>query len=280
MPSSATSLGRVEQPGLLPADILETLRPAPDARGEPLIETRGLMKSYGPNRVIDDVSLSIREGETVALIGHNGAGKSTLLKTLIGLRDSDAGTVDILGETFRRQPDARQRAAIRRQVGFVFQQHGLVMRLSALSNVIHGRLGQPGAWRAWHQAIAPALWRDEAMAALDAVRLAHKADARADQLSGGQAQRIAIARALVRKPRVFIADEPAASLDPAAAHEVMQTFAAIAEETKTTLVFTTHDMGHALNYARRVVGLKHGHVCLDAESRNLNTHDLEGIFRD
>lgn len=282
MPSSAIEpAATARPPQTLTFDVIEELRPAPAARGECLIATEGLCVSYGGGgRVIDTVSLSIREGETVALVGHNGAGKSTLLKALIGLRASDGGDIDILGETFSQRPDARQRAAIRRQVGFVFQQHGLVMRLSALSNVIQGRLGQPGAWRAWHQALAPGAWRDDAMAALEAVRLAHKATARADRLSGGQAQRVAIARALVAKPRLFIADEPAASLDPAAGHDVMRTFADIAEKTRTTLVYTTHDMDHALSYARRVVGLRHGRVCLDAESRDLRPRDLESIFHD
>lgn len=276
MPLSAT---KADFGGRTPAEIVEALRPAPTARGECLISLTDVVKAYGSGRpILNGVSLSVHEGETVALIGPNGAGKSTLLKTLIGLNEATAGGLTVFGESLTRRDSRRQKARLRQQIGFVFQHHGLVMRLSAMSNVLHGKLGRKGGWRALHHSIAPAEWRAEAMTALTAVRLADKAGDRADQLSGGQAQRVAIARALIRKPRLFIADEPSASLDPAAGHEVMQTFADIAEQTKTTLVFTTHDMDHALSYARRVIALKNGRICLDAESRDLRTSDLEAVF--
>lgn len=277
--SAGAIVGREGAAGA-PSSVIEALRPPPTPRRPHIIETEGLTKSYrGLSRqVLDGIALSVAEGDTVALIGANGAGKSTLLKALIGLSEIGSGSVTVFGERFERRPARAQQVLIRRQIGFVFQNHGLVRRLSALSNVIHGKLGFPGSWRAWHHAIAPAGWRDEALAALAAVRLPEKALARADQLSGGQAQRVAIARALIRKPRLFIADEPAASLDPAAGHEVMRTFTSIAENTSTTLVFTTHDMEHALAYARRVIALKDGKVLIDAESRDLNLSDLERVF--
>nr|WP_292768792.1 ATP-binding cassette domain-containing protein [Mesorhizobium sp.] len=255
------------------------MRPPP-TRVAALIETSGLVQRYaGASPVLDRIDLTVREGDTVALIGSNGAGKSTLLKTLVGINAIDEGSVSIFGERFERRPGPGQMAAIRRQIGFVFQHHGLVRRQTALTNVVQGMLGMPGGWRAWHQAIAPAEWRDRAMGALSAVRLADKVQSRADRLSGGQAQRVAIARALVRGPRLLIADEPAASLDPASGHDVMRTFVEIAESTGTTLVFTSHDMEHALSYARRVIALKAGRVFLDAETRDLRPHDLEPVFR-
>lgn len=261
------------------AAVVQSLRPPLTRQRPALIEAEGVGKSYAAGRpVLSEVTVTIREGDTVALIGANGAGKSTLLKALIGLAPIDRGSVSIFGETFTSPPAGAQQALIRRQIGFVFQNHGLVKRLSALSNVVHGRLGSFGSWRAWHHALAPAAWRAEAMTALQSVRLADKALSRADQLSGGQAQRVAIARALIRKPRLLIADEPAASLDPAAGNEVMRSFADIAGATGTTLVFTTHDMDHALNYARRIVALKGGRVFLDAETRDLDARDLERVF--
>jgi phosphonate transport system ATP-binding protein len=279
MPSSATEIG---QPGTAERSsaVIESLRPPRSPAAAPIIETRGLVQRYaGAAPVLDGIDLTVREGDTVALIGANGAGKSTLLKTLIGLNAIDGGSVSIFGARFEARPTARQTATIRRQIGFVFQHHGLVRRQTALTNVIQGMLGTASGWRAWHQAIAPGAWRDKGMEALAAVRLADKAQSRADRLSGGQAQRVAIARALIRGPRLLIADEPAASLDPAAGHEVMRTFADIAQATGTTLVFTTHDMEHALSYARRVVALKRGRVVLDGESRDLRSHDLETVFR-
>jgi phosphonate transport system ATP-binding protein len=280
MPSSATDA--IERPQERPAAILESLRPAPStARAPVLIETAALTKRYaGGQPVLDRVDLTIRKGETVALVGANGAGKSTLLKVVVGLREFESGTVSIFGERFSCRASRAQQGAIRRGIGFVFQQHGLVRRHSALTNVVQGMLGSAGGWRAIHQAVAPAAWREAALAALEAVHLADKAVARADRLSGGQSQRVAIARALVRQPKLLIADEPAASLDPLAGHEVMRTFADIAEERGTTLVFTSHDMEHALAYSRRVIALKGGRIFLDAESRDLRTNDLEAVFRD
>lgn len=230
--------------------------------------------------VLSNVSLSIDEGQTVALIGSNGAGKSTLLKCLVGLHPISGGSVSVLGETFRRSPSAAQRRLIRNQIGFVFQSHGLVKRLSALSNVVHGFLGAPGSWRSFVQNLAPQERRMAALEALDAVKLSDKAMARVDELSGGQAQRVAIARALVRKPRLFIADEPAASLDPAAGHDVMQQFVNLTRSKKITLIYTSHDMDHALRYADRVIALKAGKIHFDTETALLNRADLSEVFDD
>ncbi|HMQ57393.1 MAG TPA: ATP-binding cassette domain-containing protein [Rhizobiaceae bacterium] len=247
--------------------------------GDAILNAIGLWKSYGADvTVLRDVELTVREGESVALIGANGSGKSTLLKCLVGLLAIDRGEIDLFGCRVRRDGRGAALRAIRRQTGFVFQNHGLVRRLCALSNVVHGRLGDGGSWLAVHHAIAPAAIRREAFAALDAVGLADKAMARADELSGGQAQRVAIARALVRKPRLLIADEPAASLDPAAGHEVMHTFARIAASGTSTLLFTTHDMEHALHFATRIVGLRQGVVALDAPAATLRRSDLEHLF--
>ncbi len=267
-----------------PSAIIGRLRPPPELVAAPLIEMRGLVQRYpgGPSGaapVLDRIDLTVREGDSVALIGANGAGKSTLLKTLIGLNPVEEGDVTIFGEHFERQPSRVQKAAIRSQVGFVFQHHGLVRRHTALTNVVHGMLGTRGGWRAWHQAIAPAAWREKALASLEAVGLAEKTRSRADRLSGGQAQRVAIARALMRGPRLLIADEPAASLDPATGHEIMRTFAGISATTGTTLLFTTHDMEHALAYSRRVIALRRGRVVLDEESRCLARSELEAVFR-
>ncbi|MEP6149414.1 MAG: ATP-binding cassette domain-containing protein, partial [Nisaea sp.] len=182
-----------------------------------IIKVRRAQKSFAPGKpILKDVTLDIRRGERVALIGANGAGKSTLLRCLAGLVPLSAGDVDILGETFSGSPSACQRKALRRQLGFVFQFHGLVRRTSALSNVVNGYLGQGLGMRVWHQMLAPHAVREDARAALDAVGLGDKWDARADTLSGGQSQRVAIARAIVHKPTLIIADEPAASLDPVA----------------------------------------------------------------
>jgi phosphonate transport system ATP-binding protein len=245
----------------------------------PSLSCYDVFKSYSAKGglVLHGVSLEIDEGDSVALIGANGSGKSTLLKSLVGLHPVDKGKVRVLG---RELQEGRLEQDVRRQIGFVFQNHGLVQRLSALSNVIHGRLGFPGSWRAWHQSIAPEHWRQEALEALEAVGLGHRVAARADQLSGGQAQRVAIARALVRKPKLMIADEPAASLDPKTGMDVMETFASIAARNGTTLIYTTHDMAHALRFAKRIVALKSGRVALDVASADLTEQELQRFFHE
>ena len=243
------------------------------------VSCTNLAKRYGNGApVLKDISLKIDTGETIALIGSNGAGKSTLLKCLIGLHDISSGKLDILGEQFERAPTGAQRKAIRRQIGFVFQQHGLVKRLSAHSNVVQGFFGLAGGWRAISQVTASQDMRLAAMEALDAVNLTEKAQARADQLSGGQSQRVAIARALVRKPKLFIADEPAASLDPSSGRDVMERFSRLAKDFGITLIFTSHDMEHALSYADRLIALKDGAVFIDAPTDDLKSKDLSGVF--
>ncbi|MBB3236816.1 phosphonate ABC transporter ATP-binding protein [Phyllobacterium endophyticum] len=244
-----------------------------------IILARDLAKNY-PNgkAVFSNIGLNIVARERVALIGSNGAGKSTLLKCLIGLLPSSDGEIVTLGERFRSTPSLAQLQRIRRQIGFVFQHHGLVNRQSVLTNVLQGKLGLPGGWRAWHHSIAKQHWREEAMQSLADVRLLDKAGARADALSGGQAQRVAIARALVRRPKLLIADEPAASLDPTAGRDVMSIFSDLALEHGITFIYTTHDMQHALEYSDRIIALKAGKVFFDRSTADVTRADLRDVF--
>lgn len=246
---------------------------------DPALRVKGLVKRYGAGPVIlNEVSLSVAPGERVALIGSNGSGKSTLLRCLIGLHPASGGEVVCLGEDLSRRVDAATLARLRRQTGFVFQKHCLVRRRSVLSNVIHGMMGLPGSWRAFSAMTAPQAWREQAMAALEAVNLAPRAAERADALSGGQQQRVAIARALVRGPRLLIADEPAASLDPVAGRDVMALFSRLAAERGITLFFTSHDMAHAVEFADRVIALRAGRVVLDQPALRVTKGDLSDVF--
>ena len=244
-----------------------------------IIRTSGFAKSYAPGTpVLRDLDIEIRPRERIALIGANGTGKSTLLKCLIGLLPGTDGTVTALGETFSGAPTRAQLRRIRLQIGFVFQHHGLVRQLSVLSNVTHGMLGYPGSWRAAIQMMAPAEWRIRAMEALSAVNLEAKALERADALSGGQQQRVAIARALIRRPRLMIADEPAASLDPSAGRDVMTVFSRLSSEQGITLLYTSHDMEHAVSYSDRIIALKDGRVHFDQPSSSVSPSMLSEVF--
>lgn len=246
-----------------------------------IIQTSGLTKSYiNGQPVFTGLDLKIRAQERVALIGANGSGKSTLLKCLIGLIPGSEGSISTLGISFSKSPTSTQSRQLRSKIGFVFQYHGLVKRLSVLSNVVHGMLGQPGSWRASLQMTAPSQWREAAMEALTAVNLQDKAMSRADTLSGGQQQRVAIARALVRKPQLIIADEPAASLDPSAGKDVMDLFSGLAQQHGITLLYTSHDMEHALTFSDRIIALKTGNIHFDKPSRNVTQEMLAGVFND
>lgn len=235
----------------------------------------GVALSRGGRRVLDGLDLTVGAAERVALIGPNGAGKTSLLNAVVGLAPITAGRVEALG---RDLAAGGARAAVRGETGYVFQRHALVKRRTVLSNVLHGLLHRPGAWRAWSAMLAPEAWRAEAMEALAEVGLADRAADRADRLSGGQAQRVAIARALVRRPRLVIADEPTASLDPAAGREVMSLFSRIVAKRGVALLFTTHDMADALAYADRVVALKGGRIVLDRRPAEVKPGELEAVF--
>jgi phosphonate transport system ATP-binding protein len=183
-----------------------------------------------------------------------------------------------LGETFSGLPDAGQRRRLRAQVGFVFQKHCLVRRRTVLSNVVHGMLSQPGSWRGFAQSTAPESWRRAALEALGAVNLAERATDRADSLSGGQQQRVAIARALVRRPTLLIADEPAASLDPVSGRDIMELFSELCRRRGITLIFTSHDMAHARDFADRVIALRAGQVLFDKPAPEVSDADLARVF--
>jgi phosphonate transport system ATP-binding protein len=241
------------------------------------ISIRNLAKSFEPGRrIFSDISFDVAPGTIVALIGANGAGKSTLLRCLPRLIEADEGEVLIQGESILN--DAVRLKAARPKIGFVFQKHNLVGRLSALTNVVHGAQARGLGIKAWSQRLAPQHIRNEAMACLDRVGLTALASQRADSLSGGQSQRIAIARALMQKPEIVLADEPAASLDPQAGEEVMELFVALMRKEAKTVLFTSHNLQHAIAYADRVIALGGGRIVLDMPTVALTEQGLRQLY--
>ena len=239
---------------------------------------KGLSKSFGATApVFSGLEFRIGRGECVALVGANGTGKSTLLRCCLGLAAPDAGQVSLLGQDLAALGTAARRA-LRARTGLVGQKHNLVPRLSVLSNVIHGLLGQHSGPQFWLQGLAPAGARAAAMAALEKVGLAHLGLRRADQLSGGQSQRVAIARALVGQPRFLVADEPCASLDPQAGEEVMALFMSLVKREGVTVLFTSHNVQHALSYGDRILGLQGGRIAIDAPSGSVSTTEMAQLY--
>lgn len=240
----------------------------------------GLSKRYKgePEPVLRDVSFRVEPGERVALLGANGSGKSTLLRCCLRLVEPTAGQVQLFGSDVLSLHRGGLRS-LRSRTGFVFQRHNLVGRLSVLSNVVHGGLGRARHPGAWFQATAGRRCRDEAMHCLEEVGLSEHAARRADRLSGGQSQRVAIARTLMQRPQMVFADEPAASLDPAAGEEVMELFSQLICCHGMTLVFSSHDLDHARRHADRVIALRAGEVVFDRPAAAVDFSGLDALYQ-
>jgi phosphonate transport system ATP-binding protein len=251
---------------------------SPDAGS--VLGVRHAAKTFGKRRALDDVSLEVAAGEMIALIGPSGSGKSTLLRAITGLTTLDAGPgeIDVFGRrTQARGKVTREARRARAAVGFIFQQFNLVGRLSLFTNVALGSLGRIGFWRGllgWW----PRETRTLAMRALGRVGAADAAGQRANTLSGGQQQRGAIARALVQKARIILADEPVASLDPVSARRVMDILRALNREDGLTVLVTLHQVDYALRYCDRVVALRSGAIAYDGPTPGLTRERLIEIY--
>jgi phosphonate transport system ATP-binding protein len=242
------------------------------------IEVSNLCVRYRRNAAValSGVDMRIPDGETVALIGTNGAGKSTLLRCLVRLIEPAEGAI-IIGGTEVTGASRRTLRQIRQDVGFVFQRFHLIPRLTAFHNIVHGAMGRHGSRCAW-PLTAPGGVRRQAMECLDRVGLATYARRRVDTLSGGQQQRVAIARMLMQEPRVILADEPVASLDPVSANSVMELMCSIAAERGVTVIVALHQIELALRYADRVVGLRNGVLEFDRPARDCDAAQLDSIY--
>ena len=240
-----------------------------------------LSKTFpGKRRALDRVGLSIAPGEMVALIGASGSGKSTLIRHAAGLiaGDRGAGRVEVLGRPVQAGGRvARDIRAVRTRIGVIFQQFNLVPRLSVLSNVLVGRLGQVPAWRGALMRFTRAE-KLAAMAALDRVGIAEQALKRAANLSGGQQQRAAIARTMVQRAELILADEPIASLDPASARRVMETLAALNAAEGITVLVSLHQVEYARRFCPRTIAMRAGRVVFDGPSRELTLPFLREIY--
>lgn len=242
-----------------------------------LIEAGGLAMCYPTGRLaLQDASLRLMPGELVVVLGHNGCGKSTMLKCIAGLQSPTQGSVAVAGRDITAL-SGRALAQARMALALVFQQARLVQRRSVLANVLCGTLGR-------HRDIKTALGRlprDEiplAVQCLEQVGLAAFAHQRAGTLSGGQAQRAAIARALAQRPAALLADEPVASLDPEASEEVMRLLRHISARDGLGIICVLHQPDLARRYADRLVGMRAGRILFDAPPACLAVNDIGALY--
>ena len=244
----------------------------------PAVELGKVTKTFseGQVRALDDVSLSVPQGQLTVLIGLSGSGKSTLLRTVNGLTPPDWGRIEVLGTRVDQAPRAELRA-LRERIGFIFQQFNLVKQLTCMENVLQGALGRL-RWPRFGVLTYSRNLRREALEHLDRVGLADRAFTRADRLSGGQQQRVAIARALMQRPEVMLADEPVASLDPESSAQVMDTLLRICAEDELTVLCSLHQVDLALGWAHRIVGLQAGRVVLDKPAKGLSAQEAMDVY--
>ncbi len=231
-------------------------------------------KQYGQKEAIAPLSLSIDPGERVAFLGPSGGGKTTLLRILSGQLESSTGTVLLCDRDLAKMPAGRE---VSKLVGMIHQQFDLVPNLSALQNVLAGQLGEWSLLKSLVSLVWP-MNRGIGLSALARVGVEGIAYQRAGRLSGGEQQRVAIARLLVQDPQVILADEPVSSLDPARAGEVLQLLVGIAQEAGKTLIASMHSVELAREHFSRLIGLRNGAVTFDLPSHEVTEDMLHDLY--
>jgi phosphonate transport system ATP-binding protein len=254
-----------------------------------ILEVKKLRQAYdGNSPVLHGVSFSVAQGEFVGVIGLSGAGKSTLLRCINRLIDASSGqilvpdalltgksngaTVDVL------KLNAGDLRALRRKIGMIFQQFNIVTRLSVIENVLSGGLGYQPAFRSALRLFS----REEkrhALLNLKRVGLLEHAYKRADELSGGEQQRVAIARTLMQEPAIILADEPVSSLDPKLSRVVLDILKRICREDGITAVVSLHTLELTREYADRVIGLKQGQILFDGSTGTLTEAVVDSVYQ-
>jgi phosphonate transport system ATP-binding protein len=241
-----------------------------------VIEVQELSVRFGTVTALQHVSLALGESGVTVLLGPSGAGKSTLLRCLTLLTRPTAGRVVVHpGGELRPGPRLREH---RRRTGMVFQQHQLVRRHTALQNVLAGRLGYHSVLRTPFG--MPRAEKRLALECLERVGILDKALTRVDRLSGGEQQRVAVARALAQQPRRIVADEPVASLDPVSARKLLDLIRQVCREDGIPAILSLHQVALAREYGDRIVGLSGGRVVLDVAAGELSAAGLRTIYGD
>ncbi|HDL7732016.1 phosphonate ABC transporter ATP-binding protein [Yersinia enterocolitica] len=254
----------------------------PESRKK-VLAVKGLVKVYkSQHRVLDDINFELHAGEFVAIIGRSGAGKSTLLHVLNGTIPSSAGEIINYHDNGETQNIAalttKQMRKWRAKCGMIFQDFCLVPRLDVMTNVLLGRLSYTSTLKSFFKFFADQD-RARAIELLQWLNMLPHALQRAENLSGGQMQRVAICRAMMQNPKILLADEPVASLDPKNTTRIMNTLQKISEDD-IAVVVNLHSVDLVKEYCTRVIGIAHGRIIFDGHPSMLNDTIIQDIYSD
>jgi phosphonate transport system ATP-binding protein len=255
-----------------------------------ILEVRELRKSFGESTpVLRGVNFAVEQGEFVGVIGRSGSGKSTLLRCVNRLIDPTAGAIYMPRSVFDPNAngaridvlklDRRETRLLRRKVGMIFQQFNIVKRLSVIENVLSGGLGYQSSLKSCLKLFSREE-RRRALVNLKRVGLLDHAYKRADALSGGEQQRVAIARTLMQNPAVILADEPVSSLDPTLSRVVLDILKRVCKEDGITALVSLHTLDLTREYADRVVALKQGRIFFDGLPKNLTESVVKEVYQE
>ena len=242
-----------------------------------MLEIQNLSMVYdGGVEALHNVSFTVQDGEFVALIGLSGAGKSTLLRCINRLVEPTGGQIILDGQDITAA-NSQELRLIRRSIGMIFQQFNLVERSRVITNVLSGRLGYVNSWKSL-LGIFPKQEVERAMVNLERVGILDKAYSRADELSGGQQQRVGVARAWMQEPKLMLADEPVASLDPVLADSILMYLEQLNKTENVTVICSLHIPALARRYGTRIIALKDGLLVFDGTTEEFDDDRFETIY--
>ena len=240
-----------------------------------MLEIKNLKKTFeGGTEALRGVNLKVKKGEFLSILGPSGSGKTTLLRSINGLESIEKGKIFFDKEKI----DESYLPEVQKKTGMIFQDFNLVNNLSAINNVLTGLLNSSSKFLSMFYLFNKDQ-KLEALKALETVDLLDKAYSRVDELSGGQRQRVGIARAIIKKPKLLLADEPVASLDPKAANLIMSLLKKINQEFNITVVCNLHQVELATKYSDRIVGLLDGEIIFDKPSSQIDKMSINQIYR-
>ena len=240
-----------------------------------MLEINNLKKTFdNGTEALNGVNLKVKKGEFLSILGPSGSGKTTLLRSINGLESIDNGKISFENEKINKV----NLPEIQKKTGMIFQEFNLVNNLSAINNVLTGLLNSSSKFLSMFYLFTKEQ-KLEALKALETVGLLNKAYERVDELSGGQRQRIGIARAIIKRPKLLLADEPVASLDPKAANLIMSLLKKINKEFEITVICNLHQVELASKYSDRIIGLLEGEIMFDKTASNINKTAINEIYK-